>query len=169
MAKKPFLPTTDFPEVLTVSRFYVELKFSDSKPDAYFMECKGIQYSQDVIEVCEVTPQKWGGKGAKFGRVVRTKIPGNSRIANITLKRGLMDNSLAMWEWMTNVQNSWSEQRLDSGKLVIYTQDGKPGATFTFTNAWPVRYSISDINVGGGELAIEELEIAVEEFQRTKG
>lgn len=169
MDKKSFLPTTDFPEVLTVSRFYVELKFSDNKPDAYFMECKGIQYSQDVIEVCEVTPQKWG-KGAKFGRVVRTKIPGNSRIANITLKRGLMDNSIAMWEWMTNVQNgTWGEQRVPSGKLVIYTQDGIPGATFTFTNAWPVRYTISDANVGGGELAIEELEIAVEDFQRIKG
>ncbi len=52
----------NFPEILTNSRFYVELKLDGSQDpvDAYFMDCKGFKRTQDVVEVCEVTPQRWG-------------------------------------------------------------------------------------------------------------
>ena len=155
------------PEILTTSRFYLELKFSGSTaPDAYFMECQGMKYSQDVIEAVEVTPQKWGK--ASRGRVVRTKIPGNYQVTNLTLKRGMMTKSTALWQWMLNIQEGkWAEQRVGSGALTVYMQDGQQGAIFTFTNAWPVSYTFSDTNVGGNELAVEELELAVEDFKRT--
>ncbi|HBE18367.1 MAG TPA: phage tail protein, partial [Cyanobacteria bacterium UBA11367] len=49
----------NFPELLINSRFYIELKLDGSQEpvDAYFMECKGFKHSQEVIEVCEVTPK----------------------------------------------------------------------------------------------------------------
>ncbi len=155
------------PEILTTSRFYVELKFTGSTtPDAYFMECRGMKYSQDVIEVVEVTPQQWGK--ARRGRVVRTKIPGNYQVSNLTLKRGMMTGSSALWNWMLNIQEGqWAAQRVGSGALTVYMQDGRQGAIFTFTNAWPVSYTVSDTNVGGNELAVEELELTVEDFKRT--
>ena len=76
-----------FPEILTNSRFYIELSLDGSQDpvDAYFTECKGFKHSQEVIEVCEVTPQRWGK--AKYGQVVRTKVPGNIKTNNITLRR----------------------------------------------------------------------------------
>lgn len=164
------------PEVLTTSRFYVELNFDGSNPmpDAYFKECKGIQYSQEVIEIAEVTPQQWGVQN-KPGRFTRTKVPGNYKVTNLTLRRGLMTNAKAMWDWLYNIseptgdrshKGGWAKYRLSSGKIVIYAQDGAPGAIFTFTNAWPIRCSMPDLNVGGSELAIEELELAVDGFRR---
>src|SRR4028118_523011 len=78
-------------EVLTNSRFYLELKLKGSvEPvDAYFMECQGFKRTQEVIEVCEVTPQKWGKAGTTMGRVVRTKVPGNVKSNNLILRRGM--------------------------------------------------------------------------------
>lgn len=157
--------STAFPEVLTTARFYVELTLSGSTTaDAYFMECKGLKYSQDVIEVPEVTPQKWGT--ANKGLLVRTKIAGAYKVGNISLRRGMMSQSTRLWEWIQSVQEgNWGAQRRD-GSLVVYRQDGEEGARFNILRAWPVSYNFSGTNVGASELAIEELELAVEDFRR---
>ncbi len=157
------------PEILATSRFYVELNFPGSQlADGIFKECKNVQFSQDVIEICEVTPQKWG-KASK-GRIIRTKIPGNYQINNLIFRRGMMANSIAMWDWMLSVQEgNWATKSVASGKLSIRTQEDLPGAEYIFTNAWPVRYSFSDTDAAANALAFEELEIAVEEFKRTTG
>lgn len=164
------------PEVLTASRFYVELNFdgSSSIPDAYFKECKGVQYSQEIAEIAEVTPDSWGVR-KKPGRFMRTKVPSTRKVTNLTLKRGLMTDANALWDWMYNISEpsadaqgngGWAKYRVSSGKIVIYTQGGAEGAIFTFSNAWPIKYVMPDVGVGSGDLAIEELEIAVEDFRR---
>jgi len=161
------LKTNSFPEVLTTARFYVELTLDNSTwADAYFMECKGIKYSQDVIEVCEATPQRWGN--ATRGRLVRSKLPGNYKVGNLTLKRGMMTQSSTLWDWLLAVQGGkWGAQRRD-GSLVVYEQGGSEGARFNFFRAWPLSYNFGGTTVSGGELAIEELELAIEDLQRVK-
>lgn len=163
----------EFPELLTTCRFYLELKLTGSHDvvDAYFMECKGFKRTQEVIEVCEVTPQKWGTKGTSSGRVVRTKIPGNVKNNNIVLRRGLTV-STTLWNWFEAVQlGKWAEktpqknQRRD-GALTIYNQAGEAQARFVFQRAWPVSYTVTDFNASSNDVEIEELEIAVEEFMR---
>ena len=152
-------------EILTVSRFYVGLNLDGSlEPvDGYFMECKGFKYTQNVIELAEVFPEKWGK--AKQGRVIRTKLPGNEKVNNISLRRGL-SSSMTLWNWIEGVQSgNWANQ-CKNGRLVIYRQDGQEGARFAFEGAWPVGYSIADSVVSGSELAFEELELAVESFKR---
>ena len=155
----------NFPEILTNNRFFIELKLEGSQEpvDAYFMDCKGFKNSQDVIEVCEVTPQRWGA--AKFGQVVRTKVPGNVKTNNITLRRG-MTKSATMWKWFEAVQEgNWAKQRRD-GSLSIYDQASQPQAIFQFLGAWPVSYVVSDLSSASGDVEIEEMEIAVESFTR---
>lgn len=152
-------------EILTVSRFYVGLQLDGSiEPvDAYFMECKGFKYTQDVIEFSEVFPQKWGQ--ATRGRVMRTKMPGNVKVNNITLRRGL-SSSMTIWKWIKAVQEgNWAKQ-FRNGHLVIYRQGGEEGARFAFEGAWPANYTIADSVVSGSELAFEELELAIERFER---
>ncbi len=152
-------------EILTVSRFYVGLNLDGSiEPiDGYFMECKGFKYTQNVIELAEVFPQNWGK--ATRGRVIRTKMPGNEKVNNINLRRGL-SSSMTLWNWIEEVQSgNWADQLRD-GRLVIYRQNGEEGARFAFEGAWPVGYSIADSVVSGSDLAFEELELAVETFVR---
>jgi phage tail-like protein len=154
-------------EVLSSSRFYLELRMdgSDDRVDGYFMECSGFQRKQDLIEFSHVTPQKWGKDSTAAGRVMRTKIPGNSSCSNLVLKRG-MTLSTAMWDWFRSVERgNWSTQRRD-GDLVIYDQGAIEQARFRFLRAFPVQYKISDVRAGNGEFEIEEIELAVDEFTR---
>lgn len=160
---------SDFPEILTIARFYLELKLdgSNDSVDGYFMECSGFKATQEAIEIVEVTPDKWGKKGNARGRVVRSKIPGSLSYSNITLRRGLTI-SMTLWDWLTAVQEGkWGEQRRN-GALVIYNQAAQEQFRFEFKNAWPSSYSIADLKVGGGEHEIEEVEIVVEELKRVK-
>ncbi|MBD2296364.1 phage tail protein [Anabaena sphaerica FACHB-251] len=157
----------NFPEILTSCRFYIELKLEGSlEPvDAYFLECKGFKNTQDVVEVCEVTPLQWGK--AKSGQMVRTKVPGNFKANNITLRRG-MTKSKTLWKWFEEVQTgNWAKQLRD-GSLSIYNQSGEAEAIFQFRGAWPVSYMASDLLSNSTEIEVEEMEIAVEMFKREK-
>lgn len=158
-----------FPEILTSARFYLEIKLDGSTDsvDGIFMDCSGFQSSQDIIEISEVTPQLWGKNGDAKGRVVRTKLPGNSTYTNVTLRRGLT-SSMTLWNWLDKVQSGqWADQRRD-GSLVIYNQAGEEQFRFTFERAWPMRYKISDLDVKSGNFNIEEMEIVVESLKRSE-
>ncbi|MGK7947806.1 MAG: phage tail protein [Xenococcaceae cyanobacterium] len=153
------------PEILTASRFYLELSLdgSNQSVDGIFMDCKGFKCSQEVIEVCEVTPNKWGR--AEKGMVMRTKIPGNVKTNNIVLSRGMI-SSLTLWKWFEETQKgNWAKQRRD-GSLKIYNQKGETQAQFQFLNGWATSYKISDLTASSADYEIEELEIACEVFKR---
>jgi len=155
----------DFPEVLTSCRFYIELKLDNSQEpvDAYFMDCKGFKRNQEIVEFREVTPQPWGK--AKSGLVVCTKVPGNVKTNNITLRRG-MTQSNTLWKWFEAVQlGNWAKQRQD-GSLSIYDQSRDVQAKFVFYRAWPTSYVLSDLSASSNDVEIEELELAVEELIR---
>ena len=156
-------------EVLTNARFYLELKLQGSNEmiDGYFMECRGFRRSQELIEHCEVAAQKWGSKPAQRGRVIRTKLPGNSRSDNITLRLG-MTISPTMWRWFQTVeQGNWSKQLRD-GDLTVYNQAGEVAARFRFLGAWPISYKIADVKADASDFQIEELELAVDELMRVQ-
>lgn len=158
-----------FPETLVNSRFYLELLLDGSQTpvDGYFMECSGFKTTQEVIEICEVTPQKWGNAGTSPGQVVRTKMPGNISYTNMTLRRGLTV-SMTLWNWLESIHTgNWASKRRD-GSLTIYNHGSQPQFRFEFKRAWPVSYSITDMKSDGNEIEIEELEVAVESLKRVK-
>ena len=154
-------------EILTAHSFYLELKLDGSQDqvDGTFLECQGFKRTQDVIEVCEVSSQKWGV--AKQGRLVRTKIPGNVKSGNLTLRRG-MTCSMAFWNWFQTVQEGkWADQRKNAS-LTIYDQSGQEQARFELAGAWPASYKLADVSARSTDIEIEEVEVAFEEFKRTK-
>ncbi|MEO1094790.1 MAG: phage tail protein [Cyanobacteria bacterium J06638_28] len=156
-------------ELLSSSRFYLEisLKGSDELIDGYFMECQGFKRTQEAIEICESTPQKWGNakSQASKGRVVRTKLPGNFKCDNIILKQGITI-SPTMWKWFKAVEEGdWAKQRRD-GDLSIYTQGAKVAARFRFLGAWPVSYKVGDVKAGNNDFEVQEVELAVDQFIR---
>jgi phage tail-like protein len=154
------------PEFLTAANFYIGLKLDGSSEpvDAIFLECQGITHAQDVIEFCEVTPKRWA-KASK-GQVIRTKLPGNFRSGNITLRRG-MTKSNTFWNWFELVQEgNWAKQRKNAS-MTIYGES-RPQAQFEFTGAWPTSYKVSDVKSNSQEIEIEEVEIAFEGFKRAK-
>jgi phage tail-like protein len=155
-------------EILTTSRYYLELSLDGSQEliDGYFMECSGFKRSQDVIEIAEVTPQRWG-KTALVGRVARTKIPGNVKSESITLRFG-MTVSTTFWKWFKAVEEGdWGNQFRD-GDLTVYNQGGEINARFRFLGAWPVSYKISDVKAASTEFQVEEIQLSVQQFFRVQ-
>lgn len=152
-------------EILTSHRFYLELKLDNSSEpvDGIFLECQGFKQTQDAIEICEVTSNKWGT--ANQGLVVRTKIPGNVKSGNLTLRRG-MTLSMAFWNWFQAVQDGkWATQRKNAS-LTIYDQAAEVQARFELASAWPTSYKIADVSARSTEIEIEEVEVVFEEFKR---
>lgn len=164
-------------EILTSALFYLELKLDGSKDsvDAVFMDCKGFKSTQEVIEIAEVTPNKWGrvergkteaqAKVKNPGQLVKSKIPGNVKVNNITLRRGL-SISKTLWLWFEDVQRgNWDLQRRN-GSLTIYNQKREAQARFEFERAWPTTYTITDLSASSNDYEIEELELVCEAFKR---
>lgn len=154
------------PNYLTAANFYLDLKLDGSSDvvDAFFLECQGFDYAQDVIEFSEVTSGRWG-KATK-GKFVKTKLPGHTSSGNLTLLRG-MTSSDALWNWFELVQDgNWAKQRKNA-LLTIY-EGGTPHARFELTAAWPSRYKISDVKSNSQDIEIEEVEVAYEGFKRVK-
>jgi phage tail-like protein len=154
-------------EILTASKFYLELSLdkSNDKVDGIFLECQGLKRTQDAIEICEVTSNKWGSENKNKGAVVRTKIPGNVKSGNLTLKRG-MTCSRALWHWFEAVQEGkWADQRRNAD-LSIYDQAGKVQARFRLGGAWPSSYKVADLSARATTIEIEEMEVAFETFKR---
>ena len=153
------------PEILVANNFFLELALDGGNDieDATFKECRGLTEVQDLIEFCEVTPQKWGQ--ASCGRMIRTKIPGNSQTETLILRRG-MTKSITLWKWFKSVrEGNWANQRR-SGSLTIYDQGGNSQARFKFSGAWAVKYIASDVDSASEEIEIEEIQIAFESFER---
>lgn len=155
----------NWPEYLTACRFSLQLYIDgkNNREDATFQECVGLKLAQDLVSIHEVTPQKWAT--ASFGRVVRTKIPGNIKLDNLIFRRG-MTNSVTLWKWIEAVYSgNWSEQRRD-GSLTVYDQAGNSQLRLELLGAWPIRYQAADVDSKSGEMEIEELEIAFDMMVR---
>lgn len=157
----------NFAELLTASRFYLELKLdgSDDTVDATFLECQGFKRQHEVAELHEVTTDKWAN--AKMGRVAHVRLPGNSKTETIVLKRG-MTTSMTLWNWFAAVEaGKWAEQCRD-GSLVIYNQAAEEQVRFNFSGAWPLSYKAADLGAQSTDIEVEELEMAVDSFVRVE-
>ena len=52
--------------------------------------------------------------------------------------------------------------------MVMYDMSGKELGRWTFANAWPSKWSASDLDVGSDDLMTEEVTLAIEEIKREK-
>ncbi len=121
-----------------------------------FRECTGLGSENEVVE--------YKASGPKGDFVIK-KVPGRLKWNNITLKRGMTD-SMDMWKWRKMVEQGKVSQARKNGSITMYSTDGKAIAKWNFVNAWPSRITGPEANAGANEVAIEELEITHEGYER---
>ena len=112
-------------EVLPSNRFILELSLvnSSQKVDGTFLECQGFQRTQEVIEICEVTSNKFGASNK--GLPVRTKIPGNVKSGNIILRRCMSSSIRHLRKQPKFYYNYISDCDRQSAKIVnLYAKVG---------------------------------------------
>ena len=93
------------------------------------------------------------------------KLSGLTKYGNVTLKRGVT-NSMELFNWHKEIvagQISGNRRRV---AIVVADESGGDKARFIVSNAWPVKYDVSDLNAKGNEVFIELLELANEGIER---
>ncbi len=123
-----------------------------------FKECTGLGSESEVVE--------YKASGQK-GEYVIKKVPGRMKWNNITLKRGITD-AMDMWKWRKVVEEGKIDDARKNGSIVMMNQKGQEMARWNFIAAWPSKLTGPTANAGNNEVAIEELEITHEGYERVK-
>ena len=123
-----------------------------------FKECTGLGSESEVVE--------YKASGEK-GEYIVKKVPGRMKWNNITLKRGITD-AMDMWKWRKVVEEGKIDDARKNGSIIMMNQKGEEIARWNFVKAWPSKLSGPTANAGNNEVAIEELEITHEGYERVK-
>lgn len=121
-----------------------------------FRECTGLGSENEVTE--------YKGTG-KNGQTIIQKIPGNMKWNNITLKRGITDD-MDMWKWRKMVEDGDIANARKNGSVIMYNHKSEEIARWNFVRAWPSKLTGPSANANNNEIAIEELEIVHEGYER---
>jgi phage tail-like protein len=129
--------------------FLVEI---DGLTHAGFQECSGLDSSTDSVDYRE-------GSDPNHTR----KLPGLNKFANITLKRGVTDSD-ELWRWRQTVVDGKAERR--NGSVILMDEAGAEKLRWNFRKAWPSKWTGPAFNATTSAVAIETLEITIEEVRR---
>jgi phage tail-like protein len=140
-SKKP----PHLPDPYSGYNFYVEW---DGIIHAGFQECSGLNATQNVNEYRE-------GLDPSTNR----KLPGMVTYGNITLRRGITDNT-ELWDWCNASQRGKAERREVS--IVLLNNTGDEKIRWDLTHCWPTSWTAPDLNAGSDEVAIEAMELVHE-------
>jgi phage tail-like protein len=126
--------------------FVVEI---DGVTKAGFSECSGITMETDPIEY----------RNGSEDITVR-KLPGLKKFGNITFKRGFTKDD-GLWKWRKTVLDGKTERH--TGSVTLLNEERKASMRWSFREAWPRKLDGATFNAKNNEVAIETLEIVVED------
>jgi phage tail-like protein len=132
------------PPVTHARNFQVEIP-GLSLVVGFFTQVTGFSHQVDVLEYPE------GGRNDIVHR-----LPTRAKQGNITLKRGVTGEK-AMLQW---IKKTVVDAQPENLSITLFDSEGKRLQTWSFADAYPVKWSSSDLNAGGTEFITETLEIA---------
>jgi len=130
----------------------------DGKLTGAFREVTNLGSENQVVEDKSRTSE---------GKYVIKKIPGTLKWNDITLKQGMTDN-MDMWKWRKLVEEGKVNEARANGSIVMYDTEGKPVARWNVTNCWPSKLSGPAGKADGNEVAVQELVLTHEGYERVQ-
>jgi len=96
------------------------------------------------------------------------KLSGLTKYGNVSLKWGVTvgGSSLDMFKWHKAVSEGLIKDNRKTVTVVAQDEAGKDAARFVISEAWPVKYNITDLQAKSNEVLIEVLELANEGIER---
>jgi phage tail-like protein len=90
------------------------------------------------------------------------KVRGLRKLSNITLKRGITGH-VGFWRWvLTGVNGDVDRQQ---GYIALLNEDRVEVMRWNFNQAWATKYTGPSLNAKNNEIAMETLELAVEDLR----
>ncbi|MEI7829427.1 MAG: phage tail protein [Prolixibacteraceae bacterium] len=132
--------------------FKVEVPaLSSNGDDVRFTEVSGLSVEMKTEEVPE------GGEN-RFAQ----KYPGGVRYTDITLKRGLLIQS-ELTDWIDRCINSFDIQPKEIF-IKLLNENHDPLITWHLINAYPTKWSVSDLNSSNNAVVVESLQLTYQYF-----
>ena len=124
--------------------------------DLRFTEVAGLSFEVAAEEVPE------GGEN----RYVQ-KYPGRTKFADLVLKRGLLKRS-EVWNWVERCVDTLQIEPKDVD-VTLLNEAHEPLMTWHLVKAWPVKWSVSDLNATNNSFVVESLQLSYQRFRLDKG
>lgn len=135
-------------------RFLLEI---EGVAKAGFRTCRLPAASSDVIEYRE-------GNDPNRPR----RLAGLNRGGTLVLKTGVAADTMELFEWRKLVEQGKVDDARRRIAVVLLDEEGEAGARWEMARAWPRRYEGPPLEATGKDVAVESLEVVVEELERVQ-
>jgi phage tail-like protein len=115
-------------------------------------EVSGLKLEQDVIELKQNTPE---------GKFMVKKLPGRFKAGEITLTRGLTEDT-SFEKWVKDSRFGKMGAARKGGAVIVYDYEGVALKRYRLTNAWPKSLEISTLKAGDTSIVTEKLVVTYE-------
>ncbi len=142
---------SDYP----LPKFHFQVEWGGAKIG--FTEVSGLDFETEVIEYRH-------GASPEYNK---TKQPGLTKYANITLKRGTFQSDNEYYDWWKQTYffqegNSTGSMYRRDITISLLNESHEPIVVWKVKNAWPTKIQSTDLKADGNEVAIESMEIVHE-------
>lgn len=93
-------------------------------------------------------------------------LPKPIKYPNLVLKRGLLVDSQLV-EWLRNATENFVIEPKDL-RVTLLNEKAEPLLSWSFTNAWPIKWEISGFNAQDNSIVAETIELTYKKFRRVK-
>lgn len=131
------------PTVPTITSDVFVLKVPDIDTIGHFSRCSGLEMSFEMFEYGE------GGNNDYMH-----KLPGRMHFPNLILERGLTKED-ALLKWFAQ-----TKKKAELKQIILTVKTGSNERTFTFGDAFPVRWTGPSFDANAPGIGTESLEIA---------
>jgi phage tail-like protein len=127
----------------------------------FWLEWNGSKVGFNEVTGLEVETEMIEYRHGESSEDSKLQLPGLSKYAKITLKRGMLssDNEFVDW-WKSSVLPGEVERR--DVTISLLNEAHEPVMTWLVKQAWPTKVTATDLKSGGNEVAIESMELAHE-------
>ena len=123
----------------------------DDTPVAAFSEVEGLVSEGEAVDY---------RTGMDIPLTAR-KLPGLRKYGPITLKRGMIQDS-TLWDWYRNIAIGVPDRR--DGTVILMDEQRNDVLRWNFLSAWPNKIEGPKLSAAGNEVAVESLQLIVEEI-----
>ena len=142
--------TTTWPQV----KFSFQVKWDDA--EFIFQEVSGLSLETQVLEYR-------GGNSKVYSTV---KMPGIQKFSNVTLKKGMFKGDKNLWDkYNLLALNTYKRSTIT---ISLLDEAQAVAMSWTLTNAFPVKITVTDMKSDGNEIAVESIELAHEGLRIVK-
>lgn len=140
--------STQSQAVWPLVKFSFQVKWDDT--ELIFQEVTGLSSETQVLEYR-------GGNNKVFSTV---KMPGVQKFGNVTLKKGIFKGDKALWDKYNTIKmNTFKRSTIT---ISLLDEGNAVAMTWTLTNAFPCKITVTDMKSDGNEIAVESIELAHE-------